>query len=161
MNSDKFFALLGKLIVLLAVVVAIGAGAYYLGTKNNLNQTASKPNEGTPTINQPENTTVTPTIDEAQNLITAIKAVLHKKYTSATSDLNVTVSKIEGEYAKGMVTEQGGGGMWFAAKQDGFWTLVWDGNGVITCTDISPFPNFPADLIPECYSDKTQTIVKR
>jgi hypothetical protein len=161
MNSEKLFALLGKILLLIVALTAIGISAYYLGTKTNQKQTALTQEQVSPTITQTADTVSTPTIDETQNLINAIKAALHKKYPNATSSLNVTVSKIEGEYAKGMVTEQGGGGMWFAAKQNGFWTLVWDGNGVIKCTDVSPFPQFPKDMIPECFDDKIQNTVKR
>jgi hypothetical protein len=73
----------------------------------------------------------------------------------------ITVSKIDGSYAKGTASDDGGGGMWFAAKVGDVWKLVWDGNGVIQCSDLSAYPSFPSSMIPECWDDATQKTVKR
>jgi len=51
--------------------------------------------------------------------------------------------------------------MWFAAKVGEIWKLVWDGNGQLNCSDIALYPLFPKDLIPECWNEATQKIVKR
>lgn len=140
-----------------AVIVFLGATIYYKGL----------PNFSTPSGVSVTNSVVitTPTITPSaspvtEDLAAIMKALLIKKYGPNASNMNVTVSLVEGEYAKGMVTENGGGGMWFAARQNGTWTLVWDGNGIITCEEISPFPNFPVSMIPSCWdkaSDKTVT----
>ena len=57
----------------------------------------------------------------------------------------ITAQTVEGNYAKGSVREttaQAGGGVWFAAKVDGIWRLVADGNGVIVCDELVSYPNF-------------------
>jgi hypothetical protein len=43
--------------------------------------------------------------------------------------------------------------MWFAALVDGEWRIVWDGNGVIDCPSVDPYPDFPASMIPACFTD--------
>ncbi|MCL4416583.1 MAG: hypothetical protein M1365_07810, partial [Actinobacteria bacterium] len=70
--------------------------------------------------------TPTPTIDEKAAVEKGIKEALQAKYNSNT--FVVSVSKIEGNYAKGGVSDEGGGGMWFGAKVNGVWKIVWDGN---------------------------------
>jgi hypothetical protein len=74
--------------------------------------------------------------------------------------MTITVSKIAGNFAQGGASEQGGGGMWFAAKAGGVWNLAWDGNGTISCTSVNPY-NFPTTMIPQCWNDATQKMVTR
>lgn len=102
-----------------------------------------------------------PTVDEAATLKYVIKKYIALKHSSNEESLTITVSKIEGNYAQGGASDGGGGGMWFAAKEDGVWKLVWDGNGVIECSTFTLYPNFPTSMIPECYDTDKQDIVKR
>lgn len=102
-----------------------------------------------------------PPVDEGAVLKTVIRKYISLKSNAPESSLTVTVSKIEGSYAKGMVSDVSSGGLWFAAKEDDVWKLVWDGNGVIECSTLTLYPNFPASLIPECFDPKTQETVKR
>ncbi len=108
-----------------------------------------------------KNVTPTPTVDEEALLETVVKKYIALKHNSDEGVLNVTVSKIEGNYAQGGVSDGGGGGIWFAAKEDGVWKLVWDGNGVILCSDLTLYPDFPSSMIPECWNDASQDIVAR
>ena len=142
-----------------AVVVFLGATIYYRGLPTfNTPESASTVSEVSEPTPTPAPTEVPVSEDE---LAASIKDALLEKYGSESADMNVKVSKIEGDYAKGTVTEEGGGAMWFAAVKNGFWTLVWDGNGVIVCEDISAFPEFPADLIPECWDEDAEKIITR
>lgn len=102
-----------------------------------------------------------PTVDEAAVLKYVIKKYITLKRGGDENALTITVSKIEGNYAQGGASAQGGGGMWFAAKQDGTWRLVWDGNGTIDCASFSLYPDFPTSMVPECYDSATQKTVKR
>ena len=102
-----------------------------------------------------------PTVDEVSVLKYVIKKYIALKNNSNESSLTITVSKIEGNYAQGGASDEGGGGMWFAAKEDGVWKLVWDGNGVIECSTFTLYPNFSKSMIPECYDTAKQDTVKR
>lgn len=102
-----------------------------------------------------------PTVNEESLLKTVIKEAIVAKSNGDGSSLDITVSKIEGNYAQGGASDEGGGGMWFAAKVNGVWKLVWDGNGVILCTDLTSYPDFPSSMIPGCYDEATQDTVQR
>jgi hypothetical protein len=92
--------------------------------------------------------------DDSGAISSLVIADLVAKRGEGIKDLTFSISKIEGDYAQGGVSGAGGGAMWFAAKVDGVWKLVWDGNGNIFCEDLKDYPNFPTDMIPEC-SDRT------
>lgn len=150
-----------------AVIVFLGATIYYKGLptfpiylRSPFATTSGIPAGGSETATPVPTPTATP--DENAQIISDIKAGLIAKHGPDFSDDIVTVSKVEGNYAKGMVNSPtGGGGIWFGAKVNGKWTLVWDGNGIILCSDISSFPAFPKDLIPECFDSTTQKLITR
>lgn len=159
-------------ILLLVVVAMIAYAAYYLGSKNAMNTqvqvtpvVTSTPGPLTQTPALSPTTTATPkaesSSDETVSLIAAVQKGLVAKHGPDAATLNVTVTTISGNYAKGMASATAGGGIWFAAKTNGSWLLVWDGNGIITCSDVAPYPNFPASLIPECFNSVTQKMVTR
>lgn len=101
-----------------------------------------------------------PTVDEKSAIIQDVRQALAAEHGTDANSYNITVSKIVGDYASGGASGSGGGGMWFVAK-NGVWKIVWNGNGVIMCSDLTAYPNFPTSLIPECYNDQTQKTVKR
>lgn len=144
-----------------AVVIFVAATIYYKGLPNfttpkGLSVVSTEVASATPVP------TPSATPDSTnEDLSSIIKAALVKKHGASAASLNVTVSKIEGDYAKGGASGEGGGGMWFAAKLNGTWTLVWDGNGIVTCNDVSPFPGFPVSMIPECWNTSTNKMVTR
>ena len=142
-----------------AVIVFLGATVYYKGLPSfpSYNKTPVSTESAVAEVTP----SPLPVVDESVDLAIFIKAALILKHGSNAETLNVTVSKIEGNYASGGASGQGGGGMWFAAKVGGVWKLVWDGNGQINCTDIAPYPAFPNSMIPECWDTATQKIIAR
>jgi hypothetical protein len=101
---------------------------------------------------------------DEETLKTDIMAAIVQKRGAVAQDMVISVNKVEGDYAQGganSATPGIGGGMWFAARANGVWQLVWDGNGIITCDDLIPYPDFPTDMIPECYDDVTSAMVTR
>ena len=159
----------GKTTFLVIVLILLGiAGGYYLGTnykftvepQSAVTTIAPAPTD-TPYVQAPPPAqTINPTIDETATLLAAVKAGLVAEHGPDAASLNVTVSKIQGAFAQGGASGQGGGGMWFAAKVNGVWKLAWDGNGTISCASINPY-YFPTSMIPECWNDATQKIVTR
>ena len=155
-------------IVLLLII--IGAGGFYFGQNYKLVPT-STPGVPTPTQEVSPQTSVpvgvvvttAPTVDETAAITAAIKAGLVSKYGSSASAMNVTVSKIQGNYAQGGAVDPAsvGGAMWSAVKENGVWKLVWDGNGTISCDLITQYPDFPKTMIPECWNETTQKSVTR
>lgn len=102
-----------------------------------------------------------PTVDEASVLRYVIKKYIALKHKSDENSLTLTVSQIDGNYAKGSVSDESSGGMWFAEKKDGAWMLVWDGNGIIECSTLTLYPDFSTSMIPECYDSAKQDVIKR
>jgi hypothetical protein len=97
-------------------------------------------------------TTPTVTVDETETIKTIVKQLLVAKHGNTANELTISVSAIQGNYAKGGAGGSGGGGMWFAVKVNGVWKLVWDGNGTIDCDSVNPYPDLPTIWIPECYN---------
>ncbi len=147
--------------ILLAAIIV--AGGYYFLVYQPRHQAAitTLPVTETITPTTGANTTSTPTVDETEVLKAAMKAAIVAKRGPDAASMTYIVKKIEGNYAQGGASAQAGGGMWFAAKVNGTWNLVWDGNGVILCSDLTAYPDFPKTMIPECYNDKTNKTVTR
>lgn len=146
-----------------AVVVLAGAYLFFKGPPvipaYNRNPVST---ESAVQVAGPSNSpTATPVVDENEALISGVKAGLIAEHGQDAANMTITISKVEGDYAKGMASEQGGGGIWFAAKAGGVWKLVWDGNGIIMCTDIAPYPAFPKDLVPDCWDTVTDKLITR
>jgi hypothetical protein len=171
----------GKTTVLIIILVLLGiAGGYYLGTNYKLTlqpQTAVSvtgiptptqsmevaPSNGTQSavITTPAQTTVSgQPVDDSAALIAAIKAGLVAEHGPDASTMTITVGKIAGNFAEGGAAASAGGGMWLAAKVNGTWHLVWDGNGSVLCSSVNPY-NFPASMVQECWDDVKQVNVTR
>lgn len=155
-----------KILLIITAFILIAGGAYYMGTKKPqiLETEVATPTPTTevtetrPSVSTP---TATPTVDERETLKTVIKQQLVVKHGSIANEMTISVSKVSSNYASGGASASGGGGGWFAAKVDGAWKLVWDGNGVILCKDLVAYPEFPREMIPECYNDATGRTVTR
>ena len=154
-----------------AVIVFLGAVIYFKGlpTFPSYNKAPVSTESGAVSVTPGPSTvtgaTATPsstlTGDINISVVSAVQDGLVAEHGPDAASMNLTISKVEGNYAKGMANGTGGGGIWFAAKVNGNWILVWDGNGIITCSDISSYPAFPTDLIPQCWDTATQKLVTR
>jgi hypothetical protein len=146
-------------IFITAVIVFLGATIYYKGLPSfpSYNKTPVSTESGVTEVSS----SPTPVMDESSAIAAAIKAALIAKHGPNASALNITVSKINGDYAQGGASAEGGGAMWFAAKVDGIWKLVWDGNGTISCSDFVSYPDFPKTMLSECWDETKMKNVPR
>ncbi|MGA3291954.1 MAG: hypothetical protein ABSC49_02265 [Candidatus Microgenomates bacterium] len=152
-----------------AVIVFLGATVYYKGlpsfpeySKTAVSTQSGVTVESTETIaSSTALPSASPTSDVNSVLIAAVKAALVAEHGQDAESLVVTVSKIEGNYAQGDASAQAGGAIWYAAKIGEDWKLVWDGNGQIDCSSLSSYPNFPTDMISECWDTATNKVVTR
>lgn len=122
----------------------------------------------TPTPVEEVSPTATPTIEVIPTVKTIsdselIKQVLFKKnnWPESDKDFVFKISTNDGKYASGMVTNNGGGGYFYAVKDGTNWVIVADGNGMIECSSLTKYPDYPVTLIPECYNFETGKTVKR
>ena len=155
-------------IIFVILLVLIGAGGFYLGQTYKLvpNTPVSTPTplakpdpalQDTPT--QAVAVTVAPV--DSTRLVSDVRAGLVAEHGQDAASLTITVKMISGVYAEGAASEQGGGGMWFAVYTNGEWKLVWDGNGSVLCSDLTPYPDFPKTMISMCWDDKAGQNVTR
>ena len=153
----------------MVVIGAIIFGAYYLGKNQNEDlplttsesstpTTATDVTEKSPTADKPASA---PAPDENTIIVAAVREALVAELGPDANSIEISVSKIQGDFASGYAGGEGGGGMWFVAKVDGKWEYVWGGNGTVSCSDLTPYPDYPADMIPECWDEATQQLVIR
>lgn len=83
-----------------------------------------------------------------------IKAALALKYNKPVADVSISIQKENTQYARGSVSfvakdlpPGGEGGMFLAAKINGEWKLVYDGNGSIDCAKIKKDYQFPQEML--------------
>lgn len=109
-------------------------------------------------------TSTTPTyVVKEEPIKDQITQALSQKNNWDASKVEVNVTSVEGDYAKGDVKfkDEMGGGLWFAARTNGIWNIVHDGNGIITCESLLNYKDFPTDLIPQCFDTQNNNIVTR
>jgi hypothetical protein len=51
------------------------------------------------------------------------------------------------------------GAYFLAAKQDGVWVIVYDGQATPACGEIAPY-NFPVDMVPECLDARNNLVIR-
>nr|MBI5455625.1 hypothetical protein [Candidatus Levybacteria bacterium] len=151
---------LDKLLIPISIILAgliIGLFFYFSASKNNNPTSVSLP---TPTIFPTAAPTITP-LPTADDL-SAIREALAIKLGISAGNLDVSISKNTGEYAKGNVkekTSQTGGGYYLAAKAEGKWVIVYDGQSAPTCKQLESY-NFPKDMVPECLNLSGKVITR-
>lgn len=80
----------------------------------------------------------------------SIKQALVKKHGWNSEDIIVTVSKNDGQFARGGVKEKSsevGGGMFLAVKRNGEWEIAFDGNGAPDCIQLKTAYLFPKEIL--------------
>jgi len=109
--------------------------------------------------------TIQPTVTQAPTATASdtdlLKLAFAQKYNKSVADVNLTIKINTGVLANGGVSFVGenGGGWWLAAKTNGSWNIVQDGNGTITCELTDPY-NFPTSMVPECVNKQGKLIKK-
>ena len=82
---------------------------------------------------------------------TIIVGLFAEKYPENSGDISVNINNQTSDHARGSVSFEEGmaGGNWLAAKVDGQWQLVFDGNGVIPCSLKTDY-GFPDEMLTDC-----------
>jgi len=166
-------------VVIVILLVLFGGGAFYLGQTYKfvpVTQTEVIPTfqpdgseQALPIVTSTPVPTQVPThsagsgqaVDDTAALIAMVKASEVARVGADANASTYTVSLIQGNYAKGMAGGSGGGAVWFAAKVNGTWKLVFIGNGTVQCSQLVNYPNFPNTMIPECWDAVNQKNVTR
>ncbi|MCD4762072.1 hypothetical protein K8R32_03890 [bacterium] len=89
-----------------------------------------------------------------------IKKLFAKKYNIPVSEINLTFNQEVDRYARGLVQigEPGPGssGLFLAAKIEGEWEIIFDGNGSFSCSNMRGY-GFPEYMISDCEEDIERT----
>jgi len=156
--------ILGILTVIIIGLIAYVA--YQYGQQNSTNKLPGQAVSPTVTniMTEPSPTsavvlTPTLTIQEENNLVK--QALLKKHPNWNENEVTIKVNTNDGKYAGGSASDSGGGGYFFAAKVEGVWKIVADGNGTISCASLKDYPDFPNTLIPECFDETTGKSITR
>jgi len=151
---------IGFLIAILVPAIA-GVGLILFTSLNGEDENKNLTLPGDEVVNElPQN----PAGDTRLNDQEQIKEALVEKNDWEAGDIELTITENDGTYASGMVGPVGGGpggGMWFAKNVNGVWKIVWDGNGVIMCENLAEYPDFPIEMIPECYDSASDQMTDR
>ncbi|MBZ9572273.1 hypothetical protein KJA15_03010 [Patescibacteria group bacterium] len=93
-----------------------------------------------------------------------IQKLFAEKYNKKMAEITININQeTEGHLRGGVVFQPGGpenSGMFLAAKVDGDWELVHDGQGAILCSAIEPY-NFPVDMVIECFDEEAGKVKDR
>ena len=92
---------------------------------------------------------------DADSTEDAIYAALADHLEIDVEELDVTVTEIRGEHAKG----GGENGYFIAAKSNDQWVIVYAGQATPYCDAIEPY-DFPVDMVPECLDDDDNLVVR-
>ena len=138
-----------KALLIPVLIFLLFVGLYFFRTNKNSLTTQTIP---TPTLAVREELT-------KDQIIRA----LSQKNNWDQSKVELNSMTVEGEFAKGGVKFKDGmgEGLWFAARVNGAWKIVYDGNGIIPCDSIATYQNFPKDMIPSCYDKQTEKLLTR
>ncbi len=141
------------------VLVFLGATVYYKG----LPDFVSPRGISTMSRDEPTEATPNPNLNNPDAcLLKAVRAALVAIHGQSALNLNVDISEFDGDYARGTIIENGGGGgLWFATRVNDIWALVWDGNGIPDCVRVNLYPKFPNKMIPQCFNAATGEIIVR
>lgn len=135
--------------LLLGIIITVPAFYLFIG------KSIPQPNltDITPTSTLPTNTPL-PTQVPDEDLI---KIALAKKYSLSLDQISVIFKEVDSTHAAGTVSFSGEGGWFLAAKVNNDWTIVQDGNGIVSCDAVSPY-SFPVSMVPECVDTHGQLI---
>lgn len=92
----------------------------------------------------------------------AIKLALAAKLGTTEANLDVGVTQKDAKHAKGNVkekTSEVGGGYFLAAKVDGQWVIVYDGQATPNCNQVNPY-DFSTDMVPECLDSSGKVVAR-
>lgn len=148
-------------LIFLVLLGAVAGFAYLLGKGNIVLPLSSTPSPSPLSGAQLQGPSVTSSPSPAPNEALAIKEAIYKITGLDETKAEVTISENTGIHATGGIKEHDavGGAYWLAAKTDGEWIGVYDGQTHPTCTQIEPY-NFPTSMVLECL-DQGMNVVTR
>ena len=144
-----------KNLVVISVLVLAGCGTFEIGIENNTIPEVTVETVEGPVESVPITITEEPTAQSPQSDESAISAALEGKLGASLEELPFVITQNTGTHAKGNVSN----GYFLAAKQNGTWLIVYDGQAYPPCMDIELY-KFPSAMVPECLDENDQLVVR-
>ena len=99
-------------------------------------------------------------LEESLGKREAIIRLFAEKYSLDESDINITINQDSESHVIGSIELSPGGptnmGAFLAARVDGQWEIVFDGNGTVSCERLIAY-NFPEEMLGYCYEPAAKT----
>jgi len=134
---------MSKAIIAILLIIAVGIG--YWAFSGPVSAPESMPGEGSGT-------------GSVASKEEAIKNLFTQKYNKEASMITLEIRQGTDNHVRGGVTLPPGGpensGLFLAAKINGDWELVFDGQGALPCSEIESY-NFPVYMVTECIDQNT------
>jgi hypothetical protein len=141
-------------LIFLFTFLLTACGTFEIGIEQVIEQESTSEASSTPPvepsaeINEP-----TPTPYNEDEL--AIRGALAARLGVPAEELQFSINQNTGTHAMGNVSN----GYFIAVKDQGTWTILYDGQGTPYCQDIESF-QVPIDMVPECLGMNNQLIVR-
>jgi len=91
---------------------------------------------------------------QTENISDEIKQLFIQKYNKDQNEVQVIINQQTTNYARGSVKFGldgiGEGGIFLATKINNKWQLIFDGNGIIPCSQLESY-NFPETMATDCF----------
>jgi hypothetical protein len=101
----------------------------------------------------------TPAAEEDEEVL--IKAAVLESVGLEEEEVEFMISTNTGTHAKGNIREIDAvsGAYWLAAKFEGEWIAVYDGQANPPCEDVDLY-DFPSDMVPECIDEDGELVIR-
>lgn len=94
----------------------------------------------------------------------ALKNDLLKSYNKSADSINLVVTEVQGDFARGTVRFASDSRVWlwlaYREKDSKDWRLVHDGQGLPVCQSLAKV-DFPTDLAGQCWDSQAEAISDR
>lgn len=136
-------------------IFLVACGTFEIGIESNTIPQPTIQTVEIPADSTPDPPTAEPPEDQRQLDEIAIEVALAEKLGFSVGEVPFAITKISASHAVGNVSN----GYFLAAKQEGGWMIVYDGQATPPCRDVD-FSGFPSELVPECMNENGQLIVR-
>jgi len=93
--------------------------------------------------------------DQLDDDASALRRTLAARFGVSPDEIVFVITEQTEEHATGGLP----GGYFLAAREEGTWVIVYDGQATPSCAEIAPY-NFPGDMVPECLDAENNLVVR-
>jgi hypothetical protein len=102
-------------------------------------------------------------VKKPQNIQIMIEQAFKEKYPEwDMQEVVIKIGQVDQMFASGSVGDKSGlgGAAWLGYRENGRWSIVYDGNGDVPCEVVDLY-EFPAEMVTQCYDEENKLMVDR